>query len=140
MLLLRIFVITICLRAISLAGLLPLIPQEHRVILEGDWTPTAVQTQNALEAIQRRLETPLREGDIHDRKSLERIRSGKLDYYVQFIGRREQGRDIIACIFFLPDQIHPRVSQHWREREIAIADAGAEWWWDRYDPATGRVE
>jgi hypothetical protein len=125
-----------CLCATSLGGPLPDIPQEHRVILKGDWTPTPDQTQKALEAIARQLQKPVSK-NVHDPESLELIASGKLHYYVQFIGRREEGRDMIACIFFLPDTVLP---QKWKEEETLVYDAGASWWWMRYNPASGRTE
>jgi hypothetical protein len=136
MVLLRNLLFTACLCATSLAGPLPEIPQEHRVILKGDWTPSPEQTQKALEAVARQLQKPLPK-DVHDPKSHELIASGKLDYYVQFIGRRENRRDTISCIFFLLEEVFP---QRWREEETGVFDAGAGWWWMRYDPASDRIE
>ncbi len=136
MLLVRNFFITLCLCATSLGGPLPEIPQEHRVLLKGDWTPTPEQMQKALVAIERQLQKPVPK-DVHDPESLKLMASGKLDYYVQFIGRREDGRETIACIFFLPDVVVP---QKWKEEETLVYDAGAGWWWMRYDPALDRTE
>ena len=123
------------------AGPISRIPAEDRVILKGAWTPTADQTQKALEAVERSLQASVSE-TAYNRESLLKIHSGKYDYRVQFKGERKDGRDFISCTFFLPSviELHGKPFLNWRETGVMVYDAGYEFWWDRYYPDTGRVE
>jgi hypothetical protein len=135
-------IVALVLASSALATPISRIPDKDRVILKGDWTPTPVQTQKALEAIEKNLrESPVAD-DAYDRESLLKIRSGELDYRVQFKGERKDGRDSITCTFFLPSviELHGKPFLDWRKDGVMVYDAGYEFWWDRYYPDSGSVE
>jgi len=133
------------------------IPKTNQVILaEGDWKPSAEETQKALAAIQSFLEGSNFTNDLsksvfrkiveHDKGYLDwmenrirKIREHAKEYRVQFLGKVSDRKRVIWCNFFpLPRDGKKDEFEDWQQHQVLVKDGGFWYWTINYDPSRGQ--